>query len=45
MPENSIMHDLYVNTCNLVGDLKENPKQFYPYINIQKRRNSRYSAP
>ena len=28
-------HDLYVN--NLVGDVKANPKDFYRYINSQKR--------
>ena len=28
-------HDLYVN--NLVGDVKANPKNFYLYINSQKR--------
>ena len=28
-------HDLYVN--NLVGDLKANPKDFYRYINSQKK--------
>ena len=28
-------HDLYVN--NLVGDVKTNPKDFYRYINSQKK--------
>ena len=28
-------HDLYVN--NLVGDVKANPKNFYRYINSQKK--------
>ena len=28
-------HDLYVN--NLVGDIKANPKDFYQYINSQKK--------
>ena len=28
-------HDLYVN--NLVGDVKANPKDFYRYINRQKK--------
>ena len=28
-------HDLYVN--NLVGDVKANPKDFYRYINSQKK--------
>ena len=28
-------HDLYVN--NLVGDVKANPKDFYQYINSQKK--------
>ena len=28
-------HDLYVN--NLVGDIKANPKDFYRYINSQKK--------
>ena len=36
-------HDLYVN--NLVGDVKANPRDFYRYINSQKKRQSRYSAP
>ena len=30
-------HDLYVN--NLVGDVKENPRDFYRYINSQKKDN------
>ena len=29
-------HDLYVN--NLVGDVKANPRDFYRYINSQKKR-------
>ena len=28
-------HDLYVN--NLVGDIKANPRDFYRYINGQKK--------
>ena len=28
-------HDLYVN--NLVGDIKANPRDFYRYINSQKK--------
>ena len=36
-------HDLYVN--NLVGDVKANPRDFYRYINSQKKRNPRYSTP
>ena len=28
-------HDLYVN--NLVGDVKANPRDFYRYINSQKK--------
>ena len=28
-------HDLYVN--NLVGDVKANPRDFYWYINSQKK--------
>ena len=36
-------HDLYVN--NLVGDVKENPRDFYRYINSQKKRHPRYSTP
>ena len=37
-------HDLYVN--KLVGDVKANPRDFYRYINIRKKkRQSRYSAP
>ena len=28
-------HDLYVN--NLVGNIKANPRDFYPYINGQKK--------
>ena len=36
-------HDLYVN--NLVGDVKANPRDFYRYINIQKKRHPRYSTP
>ena len=35
-------HDLYVK--NLVGDVKANPRDFYRYINSQKKRQSRYSA-
>ena len=30
-------HDLYVN--NLVGDVKANPRDFYRYINSQKKEN------
>ena len=30
-------HDLYVN--NLVGDVKANPRDFYRYINSQKKDN------
>ena len=30
-------HDLYVN--NLVGDVKANPRNFYRYINSQKKDN------
>ena len=33
-------HGLYVN--NLVGDVKANPRDFYRYINSQKKRCSRY---
>ena len=36
-------HDLYVN--NLVGDVKANPRDFYRYINSQKKRHQRYSTP
>ena len=36
-------HDLYVN--NLVGDVKANPRDFYWYINSQKKRHPRYSTP
>ena len=36
-------HDLYVK--NLVGDVKENPRDFYRYINSQKKRHPRYSTP
>ena len=36
-------HDLYVN--NLVGDVKANPRDFYRYINSQKKRRPRYSTP
>ena len=36
-------HDLYVN--NLVGDVKANPRDFYRYINNQKKIQSRYSDP
>ena len=36
-------HDLYVN--NLVGDVKANPRDFYRYINSQKKRHLRYSTP
>ena len=36
-------HDLYVN--NLVGDVKANPRDFYRYINSQKKRTPRYSTP
>ena len=32
-------HDLYVN--NLVGDVKANPRDFYRYINSQKRKNGK----
>ena len=28
-------HDLYIN--NLVGDVKANPRDFYRYINSQKK--------
>ena len=31
----SKQHDLYVN--NLVGDVKANPRDFYRYINSQKK--------
>ena len=34
------LHELYVN--NLVGDVKANPRDFYRYINSQKKRCSRY---
>ena len=34
-------HDLYVN--NFVGDVKANPRDFYRYINSQKKRYPRYS--
>ena len=30
-------HDLYIN--NLVGDVKANPRDFYRYINSQKKDN------
>ena len=30
-------HDLYVN--NLVGDVKANPRDFYRYINSQRKDN------
>ena len=33
--DNRKQHDLYVN--NLVGDVKANPKDFYRYINSQKK--------
>ena len=33
-------HEFYVN--NLVGDVKANPRDFYRYINSQKKRCSRY---
>ena len=36
-------HDLYVN--NLVGDVKANPRDFYRYINSQKKTHPRYSTP
>ena len=36
-------HDLYVN--NLVGDVKANLRDFYRYINSQKKRHPRCSAP
>ena len=36
-------HDLYVN--NLIGDVKANTRDFYRYINSQKKRQSRYFAP
>ena len=36
-------HDLYVN--NLVDDVKANPRDFYRYINSQKKRHPRYSTP
>ena len=32
-------HDLYVN--NLVGDIKANPRDFYRYINSQKKEEAR----
>ena len=35
-------HDLYVN--NLVGDVKANPRDFFQYINSQKKRHPRYST-
>ena len=41
MYENSTI--LYVN--NLVGDVKANPRDFYRYINSQKKRHPRYSTP
>ena len=34
-------HDLYVE--NLIGDVKANPRDFYRYINSQKKRCPRYS--
>ena len=34
-------HDLYVNY--LVGDVKANPRDFYRYINSQKKRYPGYS--
>ena len=34
-------HDLYVN--NLVGDVKANSRDFYRYINSQKKRHPKYS--
>ena len=36
-------HELYVN--NLVGDVKANPRDFYRYLNSQKKRCSRYPPP
>ena len=33
--EKSKQHELYVN--NLVGDVKANPRDFYRYINSQKK--------
>ena len=36
-------HDLYAN--NFVGDVKANPRDFYRYINSQKKRHPRYSTP
>ena len=36
-------HDLYEN--NLVDDVKANPRDFYRYINSQKKRHPRYSTP
>ena len=33
--EKQKQHDLYVN--NLVGDVKANPRDFYRYINSQKK--------
>ena len=33
-------HELY--TSNLVGDVNANPRDFYRYINSQKKRCSRY---
>ena len=38
-------HDLYVNTCNLVVDVKANLRDFYRYIYSQKKRYPRYSPP
>ena len=35
-------HDIYVN--NLVGDVKANPKDFYRYINSQKKERPGHSA-
>ena len=36
-------HDLYVN--NLVGDVKANPRNFYRYINSQKKIPKVFSPP
>ena len=30
-------HELYVHVHNLVGDVQANPKEFYRYINSQKK--------
>ena len=36
-------HDLYVN--NLVGDVKANPRDFYRYINSQKKKDTQGIQP